>query len=300
MITPAHPAAASRDRFVTTFFLAALFHGIVIMGVSFSNALPPPAAAQAFEVLLVRGPAREKRADEADYLAQFAQDGAGNTQETVNATSAPHEPTPFVQQGATDGNALENALPGRESAAADLVVSRSSNQPAVANLPDPTDRPAEQAAVARELRLSDAALATAADPEDVTRIRGESSRELVIAGRTKQSNLAPYLVRWKNKVEQIGTLNFPDRARRERLSGSPTLEVVIRADGTLDAIVVRRSSGEKLLDQAALRILRLAAPFEPFPEDIRRDYDLLRFVYEWQFIGGEVRDSAVRISEDGN
>lgn len=300
MPTAPDPAAASRDRFFTTFFLAALFHGIVIMGVSFSRALPSPGSAQAFEVLLVRSAPREMRADQADYLAQVAQDGAGNTSEAVTATSAPSTPLSFEQPGAKDGNALENALPGRESAAADLLVSRSPELPAVASLPDPTDLPAEQAALARELELSDVLLRAMAEPEDETRIRGDNPRELTVTGRTRESRLAPYLGRWKSKVEKIGTLNFPDRARRQRLSGSPTLEVAIRADGSLDAIVVRRSSGERLLDQAAVGILRLAAPFEPFPDEIREDFDVLRFVYEWQFIGGEVRESAVRMPEDGN
>jgi protein TonB len=69
-------------------------------------------------------------------------------------------------------------------------------------------------------------------------------------------------------------------------AGRPTLEVVIAADGRLDDIVVRKSSGDKALDQAALRILRLAAPFAPLPDEIRKDYDVLRFAYEWDFSPG--------------
>jgi protein TonB len=69
-------------------------------------------------------------------------------------------------------------------------------------------------------------------------------------------------------------------------AGRPTLEVIIGADGRLDDIVVRRSSGDKALDQAALRILRLAAPFAPLPDVIRADYDVLRFAYEWDFKPG--------------
>jgi protein TonB len=70
------------------------------------------------------------------------------------------------------------------------------------------------------------------------------------------------------------------------------LEVAIRADGSLGQIIVRRSSGRKELDQAALSILRLASPFDPFPSDLRKKYDELRFAYEWQFLGGPGKVSA--------
>jgi protein TonB len=82
---------------------------------------------------------------------------------------------------------------------------------------------------------------------------------------TQEALFAGYLAAWKQRVEQLGTLNFPDAARRAGMTGNPVLEVAIGADGGLREIIVVRSSQQKLLDQAALRILRLAAPFEPFP-----------------------------------
>jgi protein TonB len=88
---------------------------------------------------------------------------------------------------------------------------------------------------------------------------------------------------WRRRVERIGTANYPTELLGNIDAGRPTLEVVIAADGRLDDIVVRRSSGDKALDQAALRILRLAAPFAPLPQSIRQDYDVLRFAYEWDF-----------------
>jgi protein TonB len=294
MNRPLDPVAASRDRFFTTFFLAALFHGILIIGVTFSAPTPPGGMAQAFEVLLVRDAAREKRAEQADYLAQVAQDGAGNTLKAVSATSVPAAPLRVDRPGARDGSALADSMPGLESEAPDLVVSRDSAIPPVAAVPDPTRAPDPRTAAALRLESNPDSDRMVAEPDEQTQIRGDPSRVLIVTGRTQESRIAPYLDRWKRKVERIGTLNFPDQARRQRLSGSPTLEVAIRADGTLEAIVVRRSSGEKLLDQAALGILRLAAPFEPFPSEIREEYDVLRFVYEWQFIGGVVHDSTVR------
>jgi protein TonB len=94
---------------------------------------------------------------------------------------------------------------------------------------------------------------------------------------------------WRRRVERIGTANYPTELLGNIDAGRPTLEVVIAADGSLDDIVVRSSSGDKALDQAALKILRLAAPFAPLPKEIREDYDVLRFAYEWDFAGGAAR-----------
>jgi protein TonB len=109
---------------------------------------------------------------------------------------------------------------------------------------------------------------------------------LIATPSTRQSGLAEYLDGWRRRVERIGTANYPTELLGNIDAGRPTLEVVIAADGRLDDIVVRRSSGDKALDQAALKILRLAAPFPPLPPSIRQDYDVLRFAYEWDFAAG--------------
>jgi protein TonB len=111
----------------------------------------------------------------------------------------------------------------------------------------------------------------------------DDARTLIAAPNTRQSGLAEYLDGWRRRVERIGTANYPRELLGDIDAGRPTLEVVIGADGRLDDIVVRNSSGDKALDQAALKILRLAAPFAPLPEEIRKDYDVLRFAYEWDF-----------------
>src|SRR4029079_18288136 len=99
---------------------------------------------------------------------------------------------------------------------------------------------------------------------------------------------------WRRKVERLGTLNFPQIPRNG--AGNPVLEVAIRRDGSLGSAIVKKSSGRKEIDQAALSILRLASPFDPFPKELSKQYEELRFAYEWQFIGGggRTRDGAVR------
>jgi protein TonB len=119
-----------------------------------------------------------------------------------------------------------------------------------------------------------------------TAIPDARPRELLISANTRESRIATYLSTWKAKVEQVGTLNFPDVASHSATTKYPVLEVAINADGRLKEVVVRSSSGQRELDQAAMEILRLAAPFEPFPEALRADYDVLRFAYEWRFSEG--------------
>jgi len=122
--------------------------------------------------------------------------------------------------------------------------------------------------------------------DTTTAIPDVRPRELLISANTREARIATYLSAWKNKVEQVGTLNFPFAASATADNMYPVLEVAIAADGRLREVVVRISSGRRDLDQAAMEILRLAAPFQPFPESLGAEYDVLRFAYEWRFSDG--------------
>jgi periplasmic protein TonB len=95
----------------------------------------------------------------------------------------------------------------------------------------------------------------------------------------------------------VGTMNFPDAARRQKLSGTPVIEVTIGSDGQLLQTIVRRSSGHAEIDEAAMRILKLAAPFDPFPGELTAKHDEIRIAYEWQFLGGAAQGGSVYYSE---
>jgi protein TonB len=125
------------------------------------------------------------------------------------------------------------------------------------------------------------------------RMRGEPRQQLWIAADTRESDVAVYLDSWRRKVERVGTINFPEVARRERHSGTPVIEVTIGADGRLVQSVVRRSSGHPEIDEAAMRILKLAAPYDPFPGDLSSKHDEIRIAYEWQFLDGAAQGSSV-------
>ena len=146
-------------------------------------------------------------------------------------------------------------------------MSRGSVGEPVPALPQPTDEPAADAATRRG---ADRASRAANDGDGARAARRAARRQrrratLIATPSTRQSGLAEYLDGWRRRVERIGTANYPTQLLGDIDAGRPTLEVVIAADGRLDDIVVRRSSGDKALDQAALRILRLAAPFAPLP-----------------------------------
>lgn len=127
----------------------------------------------------------------------------------------------------------------------------------------------------------------------VANFETESQRKATASVRSKRVNLADtrsaagfYAANWAQKVTRAGEMNFPDAARRLNLSAGPFLEVAIRADGGLQEVSIRRSSGNAELDQAAQRIVRLAAPYPPFPPELRQQYDVLRIEAPWRFDPG--------------
>ena len=108
-------------------------------------------------------------------------------------------------------------------------------------------------------------------------------RRKFIGARTQEYRYAQYIEAWRIKVERIGNLNYPEAARQKKIYGSLQLTVSIRADGSLESVEVSRPSGERILDAAAQRIVRLSAPFPPLPEDIRKEADILSITRTWTF-----------------
>lgn len=114
--------------------------------------------------------------------------------------------------------------------------------------------------------------------------KAERPRRKFISASTKEYKYAAYMEAWRAKVERVGNLNYPDEARRKNLTGSLILDVALNADGSVNQITIRRSSGSKILDDAAVRIVELSAPFAPFPDQIREETDILHITRTWQFL----------------
>ena len=263
-------------------FLAALAHGLIILGLTFNSSLGDKGGAPGLEVLLVSDEVPEAdRNDSATYLAQRTQLGSGNTREAVaprnRASSVPNP----QQDGVADGNAL---APKGDVAGTDeeRVLTTTGWSSRVQYLADEgstgrsNDRPL----------LLDQHASEQPGPEDdqgPAELRGPKRDELWTTPDTRAAELAPYLDAWRHKVEHVGTIHFPAAARSVGPKANPVIEVGIRADGSLDKAEIRRSSGSNELDNAALQTLKLAAPFDPFPPDLARQHQVLRFVYEWQW-----------------
>jgi protein TonB len=285
--------APIRDRLTTTLFLAGLFHGIVLLGVTFSAGLADPDDMPTLEVLLVSSDLPESQDNpDADYLAQRSQLGSGNTY-SGQVASPQSALVPIDNPGIPQGQALTSQAAGQERGATELLSSTASTTP-TPRFADTTEEMDGTEQTALLMRAGPVSPLPSNDDAAEVVLRGERVRELLVTPNTRESEVAIYLDSWKRKVERIGTLNFPAQVRQPGLSGSPVLEVAIRSNGVLEDILIRRSSGHKELDQAALAILKLSTPFDPFPQDLATRHDVLRFAYEWQFLGGALVDSAVR------
>jgi periplasmic protein TonB len=286
----------SRDRLLTTLFLVGALHALLILGVTFT---PPRAGgsrdAASLEVLLVHDPVAEERINTAaDYLAQVNERGAGTDPDARRAESPHTPPSDPGSEGAERSTGTQASTAGSDGEA-DLLASRAGSRDRHFFAHGGQSAPAGTPLVAEPLSAEMAG----ADSGDLLRLKGHAERELLVAPNTRESSVAVYLDGWRRKIERIGTANYPlEAARRAGLSGSPVLEVQILADGRLGAATVTRSSGHAELDHAALAILRLAAPFEPFPRELAARHDALRLAYEWQFLGGVLKDSAVRMPAD--
>lgn len=267
-------------------FLAALFHGVVIMGVTFTGADNPPVSddATTLEVVLITGEYEKQQApDDAQLLAERNLRGAGNASDVPVQIAYGRNYRPRMPGPEQDGDpeALDQGmLTPMMRVAVDTHNKDSRNK-----IPDDYHDQAQPKPALRGMPGAENPVEILAAPDSETLLPSTAPRELVISATTRESRIAAYLDSWKRKVERVGTMNFPHDISYRNLLKNPTLEVAIAADGTLEEVVVLTSSGERRLDQAAMEILILAAPFEAFPEFLHKDYDVLRFAYEWRFSG---------------
>ena len=271
------------DRLPPMLFLSALVHAVLIIGVTFnatmSDALSRPVS---LEVTIVADPDNNfERLDEATYLAQASQEGGGNTDEQSRPSAPLQSSVPVDNDGTEDGDGIENSV-ARKSFADEVLVTVAEQESSVINNPREDPGVLESRAA-----LLKAGAATSLPLPQGQRanflIRDKNKHRILISADTRESNIAGYVMRWKSKIENVGERYLPEQKALQGLRGSPTLEVTISASGQLSEVIIRKSSGSKLLDQAALNILQRAAPFDPFPEAVRLDHPELNFVYKWRF-----------------
>lgn len=243
------------------------------------------------EVVLVNS-RHAQRPDQADLLAQANLDAGGNTE----TPSRPATPLPPQEQSRVGDGLVEAQRRSEQPQAPQMqAMTAPKSKTAIAVDPQqvtPTDSPRQVSGY--DLLDSSAAVARIEAQIDKDLVDYASRpRKKFIGARTQEYRFAQYVEDWRQKIERVGTLNYPDAARG-KFYGSLLLSVTIRADGTVQSIDVHRSSGVKVLDDAARRIVQLAAPYAAFPPDIRKDTDVIEITRTWTFTNADMLQTSAR------
>jgi protein TonB len=304
------PAPVSpRERLPTTFTFALLVHAAVILGVRFAPEELQRFAASTIEVTLVREQTVEAP-DQPEYLAQHSARGGGNTADRVRPRAPFATAAPLELPGLDAGDEWLSATPGTaETEAPDSITARDPLQQALHRAVTAERSKREVPTAARPItgvdapRLIVSHLMTLArdDADPVSDVnqsalaQARKPRERFVSVESRESTYAQYLEMWRRRVERVGNANYPAEARARNLQGRLVLEIVLNADGTIRQLATRRGSAHEVLDDAAYRAVRQAAPFAPFPNRIRAETDVLRFLYEWRYEAGTVSATTGRV-----
>jgi protein TonB len=267
-------------------FFAIAIHMLVILGVTFNpfddDEQNPPLATM--DITLVKPDNNEDKPSEAQYLAQVTQAGGGNINEMVRATQPPQAARKQDSPGVNEVTSLPQD-PATQQRDRELLTQDEAPQSITTEQEGRTSRKTTPSAAQLIMRSKEIASLTA-EIEQRRQAQSQRPKQKFISASTRELRYATYMESWREKVERIGNLNYPEEAKRRHLSGELILDVALRPDGTVKGVTIRRSSGHKLLDDAAVRIVELAAPFSPFPESIRKETDILHITKTWQFLSG--------------
>ena len=278
-------------RMRSSLLFSLLMHLAIIFGVGFTVPEPPrpDKADQSLDVVLVNAKSATKPVV-ADALAQHNLDGGGNTDEKRRAQS----PLPVLPEQAAEAD-VKLALRRVEQLEREArqVMTQAQGETRLESAPPakpapPADVKSEAAPSASDIMQRSLELARL--EAQISRnwdAYQQRPRRRFIGSRTQETRFARYIEDWRQKIERIGDLNYPQGARDQRLHGRLMVTVAIRSDGTVEQVDIDRSSGHKVLDDAARRIVALAAPFAAFPENIAKDVDILHITRTWTFTTGD-------------
>jgi protein TonB len=269
-----------RDRLSFTLFLALSLHAAIILGVGFSADLDIQDS-PTIDVTLAQHSDLEAPED-ADFIAQSNQLGSGTESEILETTTDQEsdffsdeyqevvsDPLPTIEETLRDKRELLTTIASsEEQATTDDEVPIE----ALLNPISPENITLDE--LAKEIASLEARIAR----EQQARAKRPRVKRLTSVS-TKSADEAAYLNMWRQKVERIGNANYPD----SKVYGDLRMLVVLGYDGTLREVRILESSGHKSLDNAALRIVRLAAPYQDFPVEMRKHYDQLEIIRTWKF-----------------
>ena len=279
------PGISPADRLSFTTFLAIALHAAIILGVTFTYVTNKPST-HTMEVTLAQH--RDKnRPDKADFLAQFNQMGSGTLEEKqllTSPTEAKFQDTEIRETSELLPQQAKRKVSEQEKTVVTTTAETNKKvllDDALAE-PVPTENELDTEKSLRTRALEIASLEARLERQRQTYAKRPRIKRLTSLS-TAASADAFYLNSWRRKIENIGNLNYPEEARRKKLYGSLRLMVAILPDGSLKEIELLESSGHQVLDDAAIRIVRLAAPYAPFPDELRQTTDVLEIIRTWQF-----------------
>lgn len=277
----------SADRLTFTGFLAILIHAAFILGISFTTT-DNSSSSQTLEVTLASYKS-EQAPDKADFLAQENQQGSGTLDEAKMLTTdvdsdfdanSIQETSPLEQLATAPKQQVSDSNLLATSGEARIKTRYNPELEAIENLDIPEGP--KKTLLQRSLEM--ASLEAKLDTMRQMYAKAPRIQRLTAASTMKASD-AYYVNSWRRKIEKMGTINYPREAESCFNDCSLRMLVTINPDGTINKLNILESSGKKVLDDAAVRIVRMSAPFAPFTDEMKRDIDLLEIIRTWQFKG---------------
>lgn len=287
---PMGPVIKANDRLGLTVFFAVVIHSLIILGISFSqpDKKDPPEKLPGLEITLVQTQTDEDIED-ADFLAQANQEGGGSSESLQKPTSDVAPVIPTGETGDVSEFVAELVLPEASDPERVQILTSMNAYDKIDSQNNKEDIKSQQTdqTYAQLMSFSKEVEKRSAEVAQMRKAYARLPNTLYPdSARTKAYKPASYEEAFRKKVEIIGTLNFPNEAKRNKLSGNVRVSVTILADGNVKSINITKYSKHKILDDAAATIVRMAAPFEPLPDELRETYDEWVIVRTFQFLVG--------------
>jgi len=272
------------DRFTVSLVLATILHAVVGLGVGFGIDMnPAPRLADTLDVVLVQWRS-ETPPEEADYLAQAAQQGGGTTPEKSRPSQPESGVLPSAQDG-PDSQQSELVIP-KPTVKLQEVLALENESATTAPDTQIEQFDFEQPSAAQLMRQSQEMASLQPEISREKQWTSKLPRREYISANTREYEFASYMSAWVAKVERVGNMNYPNQLRQRKLHGDLVLTVGINPNGTVESIDIMRSSGVNEIDQAAVKIVQLAAPYSALPDNITDRVDVLHITRTWRFETG--------------
>lgn len=281
--TPHKVNISHSDRLGMTLFLAVMLHALIILGISFSSDKgKDPDILSRLDITLVQHKS-EKAPEKADYLAQANQKGSGNTKEKVRHQTVRSKASPDNSQGQADLSVAKSIRKPTPEGQVKILTQARSKQKIYSRHKEQKIKNIRKVSAEELVRRSKEIARLSAQNDASWKAYSQLPDSKYLYANTRSHVDAAYLAAWTQKVKKIGNLNYPYKARKKNLSGNLMIEVTLHPNGSLVSIRILQSSKHKVLDNAAINIVKLAAPFAAVPAEVLQGRKVLRIVRTWLF-----------------